>query len=214
MAHSSPHVSFACLQMPDALSELILVFFRERPRRNWAIVLAFEIRSVRREHQHLRWLWRDSLCVRYACSGCSCAILNQAMSNVLAPIHSYIPIHAPVRNSRASTGPFTTLKMHLIAYVAARDCTYASLHMAGRRRTSTGSQGAHDGSSSASRRHLSNALLNAWQGQRVCDRCRSHRSLLLQPQPWRGHCRFRAMVVASRRGGQPSEVRGSTLTHP
>ena len=24
----------------------------------------------------------------------------------------------------------------------------------------------------------------------------------------------RAMVVASRRGGQPSEVRGSTLTHP
>ena len=36
----------------------------------------------------------------------------------------------------------------------------------------------------------------------------------LAPQPWRGYCRLRAMVVASRRGGQPFKVRGLTLTHP
>ena len=69
--------------------------------------------------------WGDRLCVRYAHSGCSCAILNRTMPDVLAPFHSYITIHAPVSPSRASTGPFATLKMHLIAYVAARDGTYA-----------------------------------------------------------------------------------------
>ena len=87
-------------------------------------------------------------------------------------------------------------------------------HMAGRQRTSSGSQGARGGSICASRRNPAIAPLHAWQGQRVSDRDRSHRSLQLQPQPWRGHCRLRAMVVASRRGGQPSKVRGSTLTHP
>ena len=87
-------------------------------------------------------------------------------------------------------------------------------HMAGRQRTSSGSQGARDGSICASRRDLAIAPLHAWQGPVVGDRDRSHRSLQLQPQPWRGHCRLRAMVVASRRGGQPSKVRGSTLTHP
>ena len=136
------------------------------------------------------------------------------MPDVLAPFHSYIPIHAPVRPSRASNGPFAPSKMHPIAYVAVRDSTYASLHMAGRRRTSSGSLGAHDGAFCASRRHLAIAPLHAWQGRRVGDRDRSHRSLLLQPQPWRGLCRLRAMVVASRRGGQPSQVRSSTLTHP
>ena len=64
--------------------------------------------------------WGDRLCVRYAHSGCSCAILNRTMPDVLAPFHSYIPIHAPVQPSRASTGPFAPLKMHPIAYVAAR----------------------------------------------------------------------------------------------
>ena len=63
----------------------------------------------------------DRLCVRYAYSGCTCAILNRTMPDVLAPFHSYIPIHAPVQPSRASTGPFAPLKMHPIAYVAARD---------------------------------------------------------------------------------------------
>ena len=87
-------------------------------------------------------------------------------------------------------------------------------HMAGRQRTSSGSQGARDGSICASRRNPAIAPLHAWQGQRVSDPDRSLRSLQLQPQPWRGHCRLRAMVVASRRGGQPSKVRGSTLTHP
>ena len=86
--------------------------------------------------------------------------------------------------------------------------------MAGRQRTSSGSQGARDGSICASRRNPAIAPLHAWQGQRVSDPDRSLRSLQLQPQPWRGHCRLRAMVVASRRGGQPSKVRGSTLTHP
>ena len=86
--------------------------------------------------------------------------------------------------------------------------------MAGRQRTSSRSQGARDGSICASRRDLTIAPLLTWQGPRVGDRDRSHRSLQLQPQPWRGHCRLRAMVVASRRGGQPSEVRSSTLTHP
>ena len=61
----------------------------------------------------------DRLCVRYAYSGCTCAILNRTMPDVLAPFHSYIPIHAPVQPSRASTGPFAPLKMHPIAYVAA-----------------------------------------------------------------------------------------------
>ena len=87
-------------------------------------------------------------------------------------------------------------------------------HMAGRQRTSFWSQGARDGSICASRRDLAIAPLLAWQGPVVGDRDRSHRSLQLQPQPWRGHCRLRAMVVASRRGGQPFKVRGSTLTHP
>ena len=87
-------------------------------------------------------------------------------------------------------------------------------HTAGRRRTSSWSLGARDGSICASRRDLAIAPLLAWQGPVVGDRDRSHRSLQLQPQPWRGHCRLRAMVVASRRGGQPFKVRGSTLTHP
>ena len=52
MAQSSSHMSFACLQMPDALSELILEFVCERLRRNWPLVLAFEIRTGRRELQH------------------------------------------------------------------------------------------------------------------------------------------------------------------
>ena len=87
-------------------------------------------------------------------------------------------------------------------------------HMAGRQRTSSGSQGARDGSICASRRDIAIAPLHAWQGPVVGDRDRSHRSLQLKPKPWRGHCRLRAMVVASRRGGQPIKVRGSTLTHP
>ena len=96
--------------------------------------------------------WGDRLCVRYAHSGCSCAILNRTMPDVLAPFHSYIPIHAPIQPSRASTCPFARSKTHLIAYVAARDsCTYASFHMAGRRRTSSRSLGAHDGAFCASR---------------------------------------------------------------
>ena len=156
----------------------------------------------------------DRLCVRYAYSGCTCAILNRTMPNVLAPFHSYIPIHAPIQPSRASTCPFARSKTHLITYVAARDSTYASLHMAGRRRTSSWSLGARDGSFCASRRHIAIAPLLAWQGPVVGDPDRSHRSLQLQPQPWRGHCRLRAMVVASRRGGQPLKVRSSTLTHP
>ena len=52
MAQSSSHVSFACLQMPDELSALIQGIVRERVRRNWPLVLAFEIRSGRRELQH------------------------------------------------------------------------------------------------------------------------------------------------------------------
>ena len=49
-------------------------------------------------------------------------------------------------------------------------------------------------------------------------RARPSRSIALidsavQPQPWRGFRRLRAIEVASRRGGQPSEVRSSTLTH-
>ena len=51
--------------------------------------------------------------------------MNRTMPDVLAPFHSYIPIHAPVQPSRAFTGPFAPLKMHPIAYVAARDGTYA-----------------------------------------------------------------------------------------
>ena len=141
------------------------------------------------------------VCLLRLCLGCSCEILNRTMPDVLAPFHSYIPIHAPVQPSRASTGPFAPLKMHPIAYVAARDCTYASLHMAGRRRTSVWSLGARDGSICASRRDLAIAPLLAWQGPVVGDRDRSHRSLQLQPKPWRGLCRLRAMVVASRRGG-------------
>ena len=93
----------------------------------------------------------DRLCVRYARSGCFCAILNQTMPNVLAPFHSYMTIHATVRPSRTSTGPFAPSKIHLIAYVAARDSTYASLHMAGCQRTSSRSLGAHDGAFCASR---------------------------------------------------------------
>ena len=69
--------------------------------------------------------WGDRLCVRYASSGCFCAMLNAGEPDVLAPFHSYIPIHAPVQPSRAFTGPFAPLKMHPIAYVAARDGTYA-----------------------------------------------------------------------------------------
>ena len=93
-----------------------------------------------------------------------------------------------------------------------RICT--PLPSAGQRSTSSWSPKAVDGAFCASRRVLSNAALRAWRGPVVGDRDRSHRSLLLQPKPWRGHCRLRAMVVASRRGGQPSKVRGSTLTHP
>ena len=52
MAQSSSHMSFACLQMPDELSALIQGIVRERVRRNWPLVLAFEIRSGRRELQH------------------------------------------------------------------------------------------------------------------------------------------------------------------
>ena len=49
MAQSSPHISFACLPMPDELSALIQGIVRERVRRNWPLVLAFEIRAGRRE---------------------------------------------------------------------------------------------------------------------------------------------------------------------
>ena len=49
MAQSSSHMSFACLQMPDELSALIQGIVRERVRRNWPLVLAFEIRAGRRE---------------------------------------------------------------------------------------------------------------------------------------------------------------------
>ena len=52
MAQSSSHVSCACLQMPDELSALIQGIVRERVRRNWPLVLAFEIRSGCRELQH------------------------------------------------------------------------------------------------------------------------------------------------------------------
>ena len=68
--------------------------------------------------------WGDRLCVRYASSGCFCAMLNGGAPDVLAPFHSYIPIHAPVQPSRESWGQFSRSKTHLIAYVAARDCTY------------------------------------------------------------------------------------------
>ncbi len=44
MAQSSSHMSFACLQMPDELSALIQGMIRARVRRNWPLVLAFEIR--------------------------------------------------------------------------------------------------------------------------------------------------------------------------
>ena len=43
-------------------------------------------------------------------------------------------------------------------------------------------------------------------------RDRSHDQL--KPQPWRALRRLRAIEVTSRRGGRPSEVLGSTLTHP
>jgi hypothetical protein len=49
MAQSSSQMSFACLQMPDELSALIQGIVRERVRRNWPLVLAFEIRAGRRE---------------------------------------------------------------------------------------------------------------------------------------------------------------------
>lgn len=45
-------VSCACLQVPDEVSALIQDFVRERLRRNWPLVLAFEIRNGRRELQH------------------------------------------------------------------------------------------------------------------------------------------------------------------
>ena len=51
MAQSSSHMSFACLQMPDELSALIQGIVRERVRRNWPLVRAFEIRSGRRSLQ-------------------------------------------------------------------------------------------------------------------------------------------------------------------
>lgn len=51
MAQSSSHMSFACLQMPDELSALIQSVVRERVRRNWPLVRAFEIRSGRRSLQ-------------------------------------------------------------------------------------------------------------------------------------------------------------------
>ena len=89
-----------------------------------------------------------------------------------------------------------------------------TLPSAGQRSTSSWSPKAVDGAFCANQQDLSDGALRAWRGPVVGDRFRSHRSLMLQPQPWRGHCRLRAMVVASRRGGQPSEVRGSTLTHP
>ena len=46
-----PHMSFACLQMPDELSAMIQGIVRERVRRNWPLVRAFEIRSGRRSLQ-------------------------------------------------------------------------------------------------------------------------------------------------------------------
>ena len=52
MAQSSSGVSCACLQVPDEVSALIQDFVRERLRRNWPLVLAFEIRKGRRELQH------------------------------------------------------------------------------------------------------------------------------------------------------------------
>ena len=51
MAQSSCHMSFACLQMPDELSAMIQGIVRERVRRNWPLVRAFEIRSGRRSLQ-------------------------------------------------------------------------------------------------------------------------------------------------------------------
>lgn len=72
--------------------------------------------------------WGDRLCVRYARSGCVCAMFNRSMPDVLAPFHSYTTIDAPARPSRASTGPFAPSKKHLIAYVAARDCTRIPSH--------------------------------------------------------------------------------------
>ena len=68
---------------------------------------------------------------------------------------------------------------------------------------------AHLGEISRSRRYLLGRAQSLAIAIDRIDRCScSHNA-----QPWRGHCRLRAMVVASRRGGQPFKVRGSTLTH-